>query len=465
MMNRKYSALLILTLLSGCAAGPDYKRPSAPVPESYKEARDWKVAQPQDNVLRGKWWEMYGDAELNALVQEVSVSNQNIRVAEAQYREALALLDQARTAYFPLVTAGPSASRAGGGNAAVPGLHAVNTAKVSLGASWEPDLWGSIRRNVESNEASARASQATLQAALLSAQSALVQSYLQLRVNDADRKLLEETIEAYKRSLQITRDRYEAGVAARVDVAQAQTQLESAEAQRIDLGVQRAELEHAIAVLVGKPPADFEIRPVDAVPAVPDIPAGLPSDLLERRPDIAAAERNMAATNAQIGVARAAYFPALTLSGAGGFQSTSFYQLMTLPNRFWSLGPSATLTLLDGGARSAQENKAVATYDQSVAAYRQTVLTAFQEVEDNLAALRILAKEEEALKSAEQLAAEALNLTNNQYQSGTVSYLNVVAAQTTALSAAQSRLNAEGKRLVASVVLLAALGGGWHAPQ
>lgn len=462
-MNRKYLNLVLLMVLSGCAVGPDYKRPEVAVPAAFKET--WKVAKPQDALFRGNWWEMYQDPDLNLLVAEVKVSNQNIAAAEAQYREALALLDQARAAYFPVVSAATSGTRTGGISSLLTNGGAVNAVKLSLSASWEPDLWGNIRRTVEANAATAEASEATLQGALLSAQSTLVQSYLQLRVTDALARMLDENIAAYKRSLQITQDRFEAGVAARLDVAQAETQLKSAEAQRIDLGVQRSQYEHAIAVLIGKAPADFSIGPKNAVPAVPDIPGTVPSELLERRPDIAAAERNMAAANAQIGVAKSAFFPTLTLSASSGYQNTSLYNLTTMPNRLWSLGPSAALTLFDAGARSALEDKAIATYDQMVAAYRQTVLSAFQNVEDNLSAMRVYEQEVAALKSAENLASESLEITKNQYDSGTVSYLNVVTAEATALSASESRINTEGKQLVASAVLLAALGGGWHAPQ
>ena len=475
MTNQTNSRLLLLTLiafmLDGCAAGPDYKRPSTDIPAAYKEAQGWKTAEPRDEISRGNWWEIYGDLELNSLVKQVEISNQNVRAAEAQHREALALLGVARASYFPVLSAGASATRGQGTSAAPatgatvvsPGAPIRNTDRLSLSASWEADVWGQIGRNVESNDASVMASAADLQAALLSAQSTLVQSYLQLRINDAQRRLFEQIIAAYDRSLQITRNRYEAGVAARLDVAQAETQLKSAQAQAVDLGVQRAQLEHAIAMLIGKAPANFQIKPIDTIPTLPETPVGLPSELLERRPDIAGAERRMAASNAQIGVAQAAFFPALMLSATGGYQNSSFSQLLTLPNQFWSLGPSLALTLFDAGARSAQKDLAIASYDKSVDTYRQTVLAAFQEVEDNLAALRILANEEEAQKAAAVLAAEAWDITDNQYQSGTVSYLNVVIAQATALTTAKSRLDITSRRLVASAVLLTALGGGWRA--
>ena len=295
----------------------------------------------------------------------------------------------------------------------------------------------------------------------MSAQTTLVQTYLQLRVNDAQQALLEQTIAAYERSLQITRNRHEAGVVGRVDVAQAETQFKTVQAQRVDLSVQRANYEHAIAVLIGKPPAAFAIARNNALPALPVLPVALPASLLERRPDIAAAERRMAAANAQIGVAQAAFFPALSFSGAGGYQNTSLSNLFTVPHRFWSIGPALALNLFDGGARTAQKESAIAAYDKTVATYRQTVLTAFQEVEDNLAALRHLAEEASIQQEAARSADEALSLTENQYQAGTVSYLNVVVAQAAALNAKRSSLDIAGKRLLANTVLLKALGGDW----
>lgn len=473
MINRTCGATLLLALvtLAGCAVGPDYHRPDVATPAAYKEAQDWKPAEPQDESARGNWWEIYGDAELNALVPQVAVANQNIRAAAAQYRQALALLGGAHAGYWPTVSGNLSDSRGQGtapsttGTAAVtPGAPIRNTTRLSLNVSWEADIWGRIGRNVESDEAAAAASAADLQAALLSAQATLVQSYMQLRNNDAQRRLLEQTLAAYERSAQITRNRYEAGVAGRVDVAQAETQLKSTQAQLIDLGAQRAQLEHAIAVLVGKAPADFALKPTAALPVLPPPPAALPSALLERRPDIGAAERRMAAANAQIGVARAAFFPALTFSAAGGYQNSSLSQLLTLPNRFWSLGPALALTLFDGGARSAQQESAVAAYDKSVASYRQTVLAAFQEVEDSLAALRVLGDEAAVQQAAARSAAEALALTENQYRAGTVSYLNVVVAQAAALGAARGDLDVAGRRLLANATLLKALGGDWRSP-
>lgn len=457
---------LSILVLAGCAVGPDYRQPVVETPVAYKETQGWKMAEPQDRAPLGRWWEIYGDPQLNALVQQVELSNQNIRAAEAKYRQALALLGVARAGYFPTLSAGLAVNRGQSVSASgtiLPAAPIGNTDRISLSASWEADVWGRIGRTVESNQASAEASAADLQAALLSAQSTLAQTYLQLRINDVERQLLEQTVAAYERSLQITRNRHEAGVAGRIDVAQAETQLKSTQAQAIDLGVQRSQLEHAIALLVGKAPADFKLEPNNSLPSIPDIPVGVPSELLERRPDIAAAERRAAAANAQIGIAQAALFPSLMLSASTGYQSSSFANLISLPNRFWSLGPALAATLFDGGARLAQKEQAIAVFDNNVAAYRQTVLTGFQEVEDNLSALRILGEEAKVQQEAAKSAAESVTLANNQYVAGTVSYLNVVSAQATSLGADKSGLDITGRRLIASVSLLKALGGDWRS--
>ncbi len=471
---RRSCIAFILALLAACAVGPDYHRPEIAVPGDFKEMRDWKPAEPRDDAPRGPWWEAYGDPELNSLVAQVEVSNQNIRAADARYRQAVGLLRETRAGYFPTVTGSFSASRAQGttgtsasasSNAIVAGTPIRNADRLAFGVDWEADVWGRISRSVESNAAGAQASAADLQSALLSAQATLAQTYLQLRVNDAQRRLLDETVTAYMDSLQITRNRYAAGVAGRIDVAQAETQLKSTQAQAIDLGVQRAQLEHAIALLIGKAPADFALAPNYTLPQLPPIPLALPSTLLERRPDVAAAERRAAAANAQIGVAQAAFFPALTLSATGGYQSTSLSQLLTLPNRFWSLGPALALTLFDAGARSARKDEAIAAYDASVATYRQAVLTAFQDVEDNLVALRVLGDEATVQSEAALSAAESLRLTQNQYKAGTVSYLNVVIVQAASLAAERTSLDISGRRLVASAGLLKALGGDWSTAQ
>ncbi len=457
-------------LVAGCAVGPDYVRPVVETPAAYQEAGAWQIAEPRDEAPRGRWWEVYGDAPLNALVEQVAVDNQNVRTAEATYRQALAALGAARAARWPTLGAAVSGGRSAAvATAMAPGVASPTrtTDRVSLSANWEADLWGRLGRNTEAGEAAAQASAADLQAALLSAQATLVQSWLQLRANDVQQQLLTQTVAEYRRSTQITRNRYEAGVAGRSDVVQAEIQLKAAEAQAVDLGVQRAQLEHAIALLIGKPPAALRWAPVavPALPVLPEIPASVPSGLLERRPDIAAAERRMAAANAQIGIAQAAYFPALTLAGALGYQNDSFSQLLTAPHRYWSLGPSLALTLFDGGARAAAKEGALAGYDKSVATYRQTVLGAFQEVEDNLAALRVLAEEAVIQQQAVTAAHELVTLSNNQYLAGTVSYLNVASAQTAALSAERASLDIRTRRLLASVALLKALGGDWRLPD
>lgn len=457
--------------LSACMVGPNYTRPEVVTPVAFKENKDWKPAQPQDAIPRDSWWRVYRDPYLNQLVEQVAISNQTIKSAEAQYQQATALIQQARAGLFPALTASASATRSHSGTGTSSSTTGSTTAdnsgrtvtsdRVSLNASWEFDVWGGIRRGIEANTASAAASAANVQSALLSAQAALVQAYLQLRVNEAQARLLQQSVSAYERSLSITQNRYDAGVVARSDVAQAQTQLKSAQAQLIDLGIQRAQLEHAIAILIGKAPAEFTLAAAEGVPDLPAIPVDVPSALLERRPDVAAAERRAAAANAQIGVAQAAFFPTLSLTGSYGYQGNSFANLFSLPNRVWSFGPALAATLFDAGAHAAQKRGAEAAYDKTVADYRQTVLTAFQEVEDNLASLRILEQEAQAQDEATRAAQQSLTVVNNQYQAGIVSYLNVVIAQNTALAAERNNLDLTGRRLVASVTLLKALGGGW----
>lgn len=461
-------AAAALALLSACTVGPDYVRPTATpiMPTTYKEVQGWKPAQPQDSVLREAWWELFADPQLTALEEQVVISNQNVLAAEARYRQARALIQAARAGYFPTVTVGASAinSRPSGnlgGRTTSPAATTTETLPIDF--SWEADLWGRIRRSVEASTASAQASAADLAAARLSAQAGLAQAYFQLRTLDSQRQFLETTVSYYQKSLDLTQNRYASGVVARSDVLQAETQLKSAQAQLLDVGVQRAQLEHAIALLIGKPAAEFSLpfAPLDALP--PTIPVGVPSELLERRPDIASAERQMAAANAQIGVARAAWFPTLTLSASGGLQATGLSHWLTWPSRFWSVGPAISETVYDGGLRSAQDEQVRAAFDASVAAYRQTVLTGFQEVEDNLAALRIL--EEEARVQDETVAAarQTVTITDNQYRAGTVSYLNVLVAQTTEVANELAAIGIRGRRMTASVLLIQALGGGWNA--
>ncbi|HEV7802005.1 MAG TPA: efflux transporter outer membrane subunit [Burkholderiales bacterium] len=456
-------AAAVALMLAGCSIGPNYFRPKAPTPPAYKEMAGWKPAEPRDHELKGKWWEIYGDPSLNALEEQVQVSNQTLAQAEARYRQSRALVAQARAAYFPLVDLSASTGRSRAGSTSGTSRGAVNSHSIGLDASWEPDLWGRIRRTVEANVASAQASAADMESVRLSLHADLAQNYFALRAIDAQQRLLEDSVRAFEASLKLTQNRYDSGVAARSDVVQADAQLRATQAQAIDVGVQRAQLEHAIAVLVGKAPSELSLPrvPLDAVP--PPIPVGLPSALLERRPDIAGAERRVAAANAQIGVAQAAYFPALTLSASGGFQSAAIGQLLTTPARFWSLGLDLAQTIFDAGARRARTAQAVAFYDEAAAAYRQTVLTGFQEVEDNLAALRILEQESAVQAEALKGARLSVELTLNQYKSGIVSYLNVLTAQTTALINERTAVDIANRRLAASVLLVRALGGGWTA--
>ena len=452
--------------LAGCAAGPDYVRPQLEAPAQFKEMQGWRPAEPRDALPRGSWWTMFGDRELDALMARVDLSNQTLRAAEARFRQSRALADQARAALFPALSANASATRSKSpslSNQPSFAVGAVNNYNVALNTSWELDVWGRVRRSVEAGEASWQASAAELEAARLSAYAALAQNYFALRVADATRQVLQDTVAAYERTLELTRNRYAAGVVARVDVVQAEVQWKSAQAQLIDVGVERAQLEHAIALLVGEAPAAFSIERAPFAASMPAIPVGLPSELLERRPDIAAAERNAAAANARIGVAQAAFFPTVTLSGAAGFRSIDSANLFTTPSRFWSLGAALAQAVFDGGLREAQKEQAIAVYDEDAATYRQTVLTAFQEVEDNLAALRILEEEARLQDEVVQAARHALELTTNQYKAGIVSYLNVISAQTTLLSNERTASSLLGRRLTASVALVKASGGGWSA--
>jgi NodT family efflux transporter outer membrane factor (OMF) lipoprotein len=474
-VRRRSAAWVICaaSALFGCAVGPNYVRPAVETPAAYKESVPFKQAAPRDQEPRGKWWEVFKDPKLDALLAQVEIDNQTIKAAEARVREARALTQAARAALFPLVSASAGATRSGtgGGNATVNSAGVIssqgggvrNNYNVALDVNWEVDLWGRVRRTVEASEATAQASVADLESAKLSAQALLAEDYFLLRVQDAQIRLLNDTVEAYQRSLQLTRNQYAVGVAARADVAQAETQLKSTQAQAIDAGLQRAQLEHAIAVLIGKAPADFSLVAEAVTTEFPAIPQGLPSELLERRPDIAAAERRTAAANAQIGVAEAAFFPSLSLSATGGFQSSVLSQLFSLPSRYWSLGSSVAQVIFDAGLRRAQTTQAIATYDENVANYRQTVLSGFQEVEDNLAALRILEQEAAVQDDAVKSALESQTITLNQYRAGTANYLAVVIAQATALANERTALAILSRRLTASVTLIKALGGGWNA--
>lgn len=461
-----------LLLLAACAVGPDYQRPSAPVPAAYKESAGWKLAEPQDAGSRGPWWSIYQDPALDGLERQIDVSNQTLKASEAAYRQAIALVGEANAGLFPSVALSSSAQRAeSGGTSKSPTTgrsvqpRVANQFTLGPSASWDLDVWGRIRRTIESNVANAQASAADLASARLSAQASLATDYFDLRAADELQRLLDDTVEAYRRTLEIVKNQYAVGVAARSDVTAAETQLETTRAQAVNVGVERALFEHAIAILVGKPPADFSLAATRLPAAVPVAPAGVPSTLLERRPDIAAAERSMAAANAGIGVAVAAYYPDLSLSAAFGYASPAVGQLFNAANQLWSLGGAATDTLFDAGLRGAQVDAARAVYDQAVANYRQTVLTSFQEVEDELATLRILEQQAQVEAGAVSAAEETVRLTLNEYQAGTIAYTSVITAQTAALADEQTALTIQQNRLVASVTLIQALGGGWDSKQ
>ncbi len=448
---------LLASLLAGCAIGPNYSRPEVETPINYKEAGVWIVAKPADAAPKGRWWEAFHDPVLSALIEQVQVSNQELRGAEARYRAATASVSAARAGLFPTLGAGADAGRSRRGDTGNSRSYSA-----TLNASWEVDLWGRIRRLVEASRAGEEASAADLESARLSLQAELASNYFQLRVTDVQRELLDDTVKAFDRGLTIARNRYNAGVAAKVDVVQAESQLKSVQAQAIDLELTRATLEHAIAVLAGKPPAAFKLDPIAKFqPRLPVVPPGLPSTLLERRPDVAAAERRMAATNARIGASQAAVFPSLSLSGSAGFSGSSLSNLFSAPNRVWALGVGLTGTILDFGARKAQVDISRAAYDEAVASYRQAVLQSFQEVEDNLAGLRWLAEEGIVQADAARLARESVTLTVNQYKAGTVGYVNVVQVQATQLAEERATVQLLGRRLGATVALVRALGGSY----
>jgi NodT family efflux transporter outer membrane factor (OMF) lipoprotein len=465
-LSASAAAAAFFALLAGCAVGPDYVRPQIDTPSAYKEIGPWKTATPQQIDANHSWWEIYDDGTLNALILEADRANQNIHQAEAQYRQARATADAARAGFWPTLGVGAGVGRA---RTNTNGVNIGNNYSSAVDASWEPDIWGSVRRSVESGEAGSQASAADLAAARLSIQTTLAQDYLQLRVTDQLKELYARTIAAYVRSLQLTQSQYAAGVALRSDVAQAETQLKTAEAQAIDLDAQRGQLEHAIAILLGKAPASFSLTPVASASTLslashlPAVPPGLPSDLLERRPDIAAAERRAALANANIGVAKAAYFPSLMLSASGGFNASSLAQWFDTPSRVWSLGAALAATIFDGGLRRAHTAQAIAAYDSAVAQYKQTVLSGFQDVEDNLTTLHVLDQEGAVQDQAVAAAQLSERLALSQYRAGTTTYLSVVSAQAIALSNERAAVQIRGRQLIASVGLIKAIGGGWDA--
>jgi NodT family efflux transporter outer membrane factor (OMF) lipoprotein len=455
------------SLLAACMVGPDYVRPQVDVGTTFKESPGWKVAEPAANAPRGPWWQMYQDEVLAGLMQELNQSNQNIAQAEARFRQAVAITQGARSPLFPTLSATGSMNRAGGSTSGVTGVS-TSTATTTYGAnavvaSWQLDIWGSIRRNIESTDASELALAADVAGARLTAQTAMALSYLQVRVLDEQRRLLTATLAAYEKSLELTRNRYDAGVSGKGDVAVARTQYESTRAQLIDLEQQRALYENAVAVLLGRAPSTFSIKETKLELKPPVSPVGIPSALLERRPDVAAAERRTAAANAQIGVATAAWFPSLTLNGNAGYRSTDFTQWFTAPAQFWALGPQLAMLILDGGARQAAIAQASAGFDLQVATYRQTVLQALQEVENAMVQMRVFEQEEAVQRLAVESAQESLRLARNQYDQGLIDYLSVAVLETTALNNERTYITLTGNRLSASVRLIAALGGGWSA--
>jgi NodT family efflux transporter outer membrane factor (OMF) lipoprotein len=460
------AVLLASCLLAGCMVGPDYQKPAVPISTTFKEAEGWKAASPQDELPKGPWWELYRDRQLNALVSQVQLNNQNVAVYAAQYAQALALVRQSRAEEFPLLTGTGASTRSetgtGSSSGSTGGGGVSKQHSASLDLSWEADIWGRLRRTNEQDRASAQASAADLANATLSAQSSLAQDYFQLRLLDQRIALYRETIAGYERYLQIIQNKYDEQISSRADLATGKTQLQSAQASMLDLQWQRAQYEHAIALLMGRPPADFALA---ADPAwqyhVPDVPLGVPSRLLERRPDIAAAERQMAASNAAVGVATAAYYPDLTLSASGGYQGSTISNLFSLPNRFWSIGPSLTGTILDFGATKAAVEQSRHAYDATVATYRQTVLTGLGEVEDYLVELRTLEPELVARRNSAQSAEDSASVSRDQYEAGVIDYLDVATTQATSLSERQTLLSLVATQLTTSVQLQAALGGSW----
>jgi len=461
--------ILALLFLAGCKVGPNYIRPPADVPRDYKENSNFRVAQPSDSIGKGAWWELYQDPQLNSLEDQLAVSNLSLKAAQARFDQARAAVRISRSNLYPTATGSLSISRTRRSTNAplVSSTSAgtYNDFSIPVDASYEPDLWGRVRRTVESSRSEAQATAADLANVDLSLRAELALDYFALRGLDSQKELLDSTVVSYQKALDLTQTRYRGGLASAVDVAQAQTQLETTRAQSIDVEVQRAQFEHAIAVLIGKPPATFSLAPLPLTAPPPAIPPGLPSDLLERRPDIAAAERRVQEANANIGVARAAYYPTVTLSGGGGFESASAGTLLQGPAGFWSLAGQAAELLFDGGLRRGATEQARAAYDQTVDNYRQTVLSAFQEVEDNLAALRILEQEAQTQSGAVAAAEHSLSLSETRYRGGVTNYLEVTLAQTAALSDEVTAVNLLSRRLSASVLLIKAIGGGWSTSK
>ncbi|WP_229503856.1 efflux transporter outer membrane subunit [Massilia putida] len=467
-------ALLAAAVLSGCAFTPAYERPATPNPAAFKELQGWAPAAPADALERGPWWNLFSDPVLDGLVRQVEVNNQNVAAAVAAYSQARALVAEQRASLFPTVTLTGGANRngsgGGGGGSGNNGNsngngRTSNSYRLNIGSSWEPDVWGRLRAGVSAAQANAQASGADLASARLSAQGELAADYFSLRSVDAQRALLATTIEGYRRVLKITQNRFDVGIVPHSDVYQAQTQLASAQSDDLTLARQRAQFEHAIAVLIGKAPADFALASAEWKVTVPDVPVGVPSALLERRPDIAASERAVAAANAQIGIVRSAYFPQIGLTASYGPSASAIGDLFKASSVAWALGLSATETLFNGGANRAAVQGANAAREQAVARYRQTVLTAFADVEDQLAATRVLAQQQELQRQASEAADKVEEQVLNRYKAGQVSYSEVVQAQVTALNARRALVQTQGNRQTTAVALIQALGGGWHADQ
>jgi NodT family efflux transporter outer membrane factor (OMF) lipoprotein len=477
-MRLARTPLTVLTCaaIAGCAVGPNYARPSAPMSATFKETAGWSPAAPADTLDRGDWWTLFGDPVLNGLEARVQVSNQNIIAAEAAYRQARGLVSEQRAALFPTVNLSGSATRSGsgkGGSAIIvnpdgstsggsSGGAARNTYRVTLGASWAPDIWGRIRRTIEASRANAQASAADLAAARLAAQGEVAANYFSLREAEAEMALDQATVASYRRTVQIAQNQYNAGIAPRSNLLQAQSQLDTALADLAGTQQTRATYEHAIAMLVGEAPGNFSLPVAAWTATVPETPPGVPSTLLQRRPDIAAAERRMAAANAQVGVQVAAYFPSLSLTGSYGFATTDLANLISAPNLLWSMGASAAETLLDFGTRRARVGEARAAYDQAVAQYRQTVLTALQDVENQLVATRVLTAQYDLRRDASAAADAAEQMVVNRYQAGQVSFVDVVTAQAAAYTARRALAQATAQRQNTAVALIQSLGGGWR---
>ncbi len=462
------TGLLALGMLvfSGCTVGPKYHPPVVQAPPAYKELGDWKPAQPNDQNLGGNWWTIFQDPQLDALEQQINVGNQNLKAAEAQFRQARAALRYNRADYYPTVTAGASASRQRISGRRPPATSifdgiTYNDFVMPFSVSYQADVWGRIRKNVESYREQAQASAADLATVNLSMHADLAIDYFQARSLDAEEQLLNSTVKQYEQALELNENRFAGGIASEVEVEQAKTQLQTTRAAAIDVGVLRAQYEHAVAILIGKPPAEFSLPPLPLTAPPPRVPISVPSELLERRPDIAAAERRVASANAQIGVAKSAYFPTINLSASGGFESSALTTLLNGPSGLWSIGLSAVGTVFDVGRRRALNDQARAAYDFQVAAYRENVLTGFQQVEDNLAAVRILENEANVQDEAVAAARRSLDLSTTRYKGGVTSYLEVITAQSAALSDEVTAVNILGRRMASTVLLIQALGGGW----